>query len=202
MRRASIEVGYFEALYDSGDGDPWHFATSSYEKRKYAATLDALPKQRFSRALEIGCSIGVLTRMLAERGDALVATEPVAKALDAARCRCADFSNIRFEQEEAPAQWPQGSFDLILLSEVVYYLAPDGVRALATRIASSLSPGGHVLLVHWVKETDYPLSGDDAVACFLSVSPGLRIIRQERTGDYRLDLAEAIVAETREGAAP
>ena len=202
MRRASIAVGYFESLYDDGDGDPWNFATSPYEQTKYAATLEALPKERFGRVLEIGCSIGVLTRMLAKRCDTLVATEPVAKALDAARRRCADCDNIRFEQAEAPSQWPDGTFDLILLSEVVYYLTPDSVRTLATRVATSLSPGGYVLLVHWIRETDYPLSGDDAVACFLSASPGVRVIRQERTADYRLDLVETVAAMPPEGAAP
>ena len=36
------DPGYFEQLYAS-DPDPWRFATSDYERDKYAATLDALP---------------------------------------------------------------------------------------------------------------------------------------------------------------
>ena len=62
-----------------------------------------------------------------------------------------------------PAQWPEGSFDLILLSEVVYFLDGDDVEHLAARVRGCLRPGGDVVLVHWTGETDYPLSGDAAV---------------------------------------
>ncbi len=194
MRRASMDTAYFDALYADGDGDPWKFATSDYEKHKYAATLAALPRERYARALEVGCSIGVLTQKLATRCDELIATEPVERALEQARTFCAERSNVRFEQASAPKNWPEGVFDLILLSEVVYYLTRPAVEALAARVEASLVPGGHVLLVHWIRKTDYPLSGDDAVTLFLSKSPGLQVIRQERTTDYRLDLVEAALA--------
>lgn len=194
MRRTSMATEYFDDLYAQGDGDPWKFATSEYEQRKYAATLAALPRKRFRRALEIGCSIGILTSMLASRCDALIATEPAARALDQARKRCAGFDNVRFDKASAPDEWPDdGTFDLILLSEVVYYFRPEVIERLASRVKSCLLPRGNVLLVHWVRETDYPLSGDDAVNRFLSASPGLRVIRQERTEDYRLDLTEALI---------
>lgn len=190
MRRPAMDRSYFEALY-AGDDDPWKFATSDYEARKYAATLSALPRPRYARALEIGCSIGVLTRALSARCDSLLATEPVARALDQARVRCADRDNVTFARMEAPGEWPRGRFDLILLSEVVYYLTRAQIAALTNRIDESLAEDGQVELVHWVRETDYPLSGDDAVETFLSNSTAfLRVIRQERTPDYRLDLCE------------
>jgi len=65
---ASLPPGYFDALY-AASPDPWAFETSAYERAKYAATLDALPARRYRRALEVGCSIGVLTRQLADRCD-------------------------------------------------------------------------------------------------------------------------------------
>ena len=190
MRRLSMDRSYFDALY-AADDDPWKFATSDYEKRKYAATLEALPRPRYASALEIGCSIGVLTYDLAARCDALLATEPVSRALDQARKRCIDLKNVTFADMTAPDQWPTGSFDLILLSEVVYYLTESQIAALAKRVNRSLERGGQVELVHWVRETDYPLSGDDAVCAFLrDTTSFLKIIRQERTADYRLDLCE------------
>lgn len=190
MRRPSMDRSYFDALYAT-DGDPWKFATSDYEKRKYAATLAALPRPRYANALEIGCSIGVLTRDLAPRCETLLATEPVERALDQARVRCADRPNVVFAEMEAPGQWPSGRFDLIVLSEMVYYLTRPQIAALAQHVCGSLTTRGHVELVHWVRETDYPLSGDDAVATFLADSASaVTIIRQERTPDYRLDLCE------------
>ena len=80
-------ISHFEALY-AGDPDPWKFATSDYERRKYAATLNLLPDRRFSSALEVGASIGVLTRQLAARCDRVLATDVVEVALEQGRKRC------------------------------------------------------------------------------------------------------------------
>ena len=76
--------------------DPWRFATSDYERAKYEATLAALPHEIYRDVLEIGCSIGVLTRQLAPRCEKLLALDVAAKALDQARARCADLAHVAF----------------------------------------------------------------------------------------------------------
>ena len=121
-----------------------------------------MPKARYRFALEVGCSIGILTRSLASRCDALVAIDAAQTPLVEARRRCADLPDVRFEQMFVPEQWPDGDFELILLSEVVYYLSREDVGRLAARVANSLAKGGSVILVHWTGPTDYPLSGDEA----------------------------------------
>ena len=78
---------YFDNRY-AEDPDPWQFATSEYEAAKYAATLEALPKPHYASALEIGCSIGVFTKALAARCDALIGVDTAEKALEQARERC------------------------------------------------------------------------------------------------------------------
>jgi SAM-dependent methyltransferase len=189
---ASLPPSYFDALYERS-ADPWHFETSAYEDAKYTATLEALPRARYWRALEIGCSIGVLTRLLAGRCQELIATDPAVRALDLARDRCCDMPHVAFRQGQAPTDWPEGSFDLILFSEVIYYLSPEDVDALAARVSCSLAPGGHVELVHWVRDTDYPLSGDEAAERFIAaLGQNVYLIAQQRTADYRLDLLVAL----------
>ncbi|GAB4072565.1 methyltransferase domain-containing protein [Ancylobacter sonchi] len=184
----TLPVSYFDALYARSD-DPWRFETSAYEQAKYQATLDALPGPRYRRALEIGCSIGVLTERLADRCEQLVAMDPASKALELARSRCRQIPHVTFVHGQAPDDWPAGRFDLILLSEVVYYLSSDDVSRLAKRVVGSLAPGGDVELVHWIRETDYPLSGDEAAEGFIAeVSGALCLLGQQRTHDYRLDL--------------
>ena len=163
---ASLDRSYFDSIYEA-DADPWRFASSPYERAKYAATLAALGGRRYRLALEVGCSIGVLTRSLAERCDALIATDISDRPLAEARRRSADAPWVRFERMAAPKEWPDGRFDLILLSEVVYYLAPDDVAALAARVRDTLALGGDLVLVHWTGETDYPLSGDEAAELLL-----------------------------------
>jgi cyclopropane fatty-acyl-phospholipid synthase-like methyltransferase len=186
--RATLKPEYFDAIY-AADPDPWNFADSPYEQGKYALTLNAMPKPRYRSALEVGCSIGVLTRSLASRCDAVVAIDAARTPLVEARRRCADLPGVRFEQMFVPEQWPDGVFELILLSEVVYYLSHADVGRLAARVTRSLPAGGSVLLVHWTGPTDYPLSGDEAVALFIErVGSTCVVERSDRYPRFRLDV--------------
>ncbi|MDH2309221.1 class I SAM-dependent DNA methyltransferase [Methylobacterium brachiatum] len=184
----SLPPSYFDERY-ARDPDPWQFATSDYERGKYAATLDALPRDHYAAALEVGCSIGVLTEVLARRCDDLVSIDLAELALARARERCRDLPQVRFELAQVPGQWPEGAFDLILLSEVVYYLDANDVQRLVDRVRGCLQPGGDVVLVHWTGETHYPLTGDQAAERFIEGARGfLRVHVQARTDKYRLDV--------------
>jgi cyclopropane fatty-acyl-phospholipid synthase-like methyltransferase len=187
-QRRTLRPEYFDALY-TADPDPWNFAASAYERAKYTLTMNAMPKQRYRSALEVGCSIGVLTRSLASRCDAVVAIDAAPSPLVEARRRCADWPGVRLEQMFVPEQWPAGVFELILLSEVVYYLGPEDVSRLAARVTHSLPKGGSVILVHWTGPTDYPLSGDEAAALFIERMGSTCVVeRADRYAEFRLDV--------------
>ena len=191
----TLQPDYFAGCY-ADDPDPWRFATSPYEAAKYAATCEALPKPRYGSALEVGCSIGVLTQALAERCDALVAVDAAEAALDRARARCRDLPQVSFAGLHVPTHWPLGRFDLILLSEVVYYLDAADVARLVARVRDSLRPDGDVVLVHWTGETHYPLSGDEAAELFIrEAGAAMRVSHQARTACYRLDVLQACPAD-------
>jgi SAM-dependent methyltransferase len=186
-----MEPDYFDALYAS-DADPWRFASSEYERAKYEATLHSLPKATYDCALEVGCSIGVFTRLLAGRCNRLLGIDPAERALASARQHCAENPNVGFAKMAAPDQWPVGAFDLIILSEVVYYFNRDDVVRLTHRVKSSLLPHGDVVLVHWLGQTDYPLSGDEAVTAFRQEAESFAaVLRAERRPEYRLDVLRA-----------
>ena len=190
MTRAkdTLAPAYFDALY-ARDSDPWRFASSAYEREKYAATIGALPQPGYGSALEVGCSIGVLTRRLAPRCRRLLAVDAAEAPLKEAMGRCADAPNVQFQKMFAPGQWPDGTFDLILLSEIVYYLSRDDVARLGSRIGDSLAARGDLVLVHWTDETDYPLTGDEAadglIACLAGVT---EVARQQRFPQFRIDV--------------
>jgi cyclopropane fatty-acyl-phospholipid synthase-like methyltransferase len=186
--RPTLRPEYFDTLY-AANLDPWKFATSAYERGKYALTLNAMQKPRYRSALEVGCSIGVLTRSLASRCDAVVAIDAAQSALAEARRRCADLPGVRFEHMFVPEQWPEGAFELILLSEVIYYLSRNDVARLASRVTCSLSRGGSVILVHWTGPTNYPLSGDEAAGLFIEgIRPTCVVERADRYAEFRLDV--------------
>ena len=182
----SFPPSYFDALY-AADPDPWRFESSDYERSKYDATMAALPRARFSDAFEVGCSIGVLTRRLAERCERLLAVDVSEAALAQARARCAGLNHIEIRQMRLPEAWPKGMFDLILLSEVLYYLSPDDIAQSASCARSCLLPGGAIMLVHYTLETDAPCTGDFASEIFIGTA-NLAVTRQQREARYRLDL--------------
>lgn len=182
------DPGYFERLYQR-DPDPWKFATSDYEREKYASTLAALPERRFSRCFEVGCSIGVLTRQLAGRCGALLGVDVSETALVQARARCADLAGVTIEAMAVPDAWPEERFDLIVFSEVLYYLGLPGIETAARRTLESLQSGGAVVLVNWRGATDGACTGEEAAALFTrAVSERLQVVSSRIADKYRVDL--------------
>ena len=184
----SLDPAHFDALY-AGNPDPWAFETSPYEHDKYAITHAALAGRHFTRGLEIGCSIGVLTRMLAQNCEALLGVDVADAALEQARRRCAAYPGITFTRMQIPKQWPDGKFDLFVISEVLYYLDCSDNAALCANILKSASPGSVIVLVNWTGPNDGAIAGDEAVALFMhSVADRFEPIRQQRAERYRLDV--------------
>lgn len=182
----SLPPEHFEALYRA-DPDPWAFATSDYEAAKYARTVDALGDRRYGRALELGCSIGVLTRRLAAHCDELVACDAAPTAVAAARARVRDVDHVSVLEAVLPADLPAGSWDLVVASEVLYYLDPPALGLLLDQIERALIPGGRLLAVHWTRPTQtYPLQGDEVHEA-LAARPALSLEHAERHPSYRLD---------------
>lgn len=184
--RDSLGEDYFDRLYLS-DPDPWKFATSEYERAKYAATLNALPRARYSRALEVGCSIGVLTQGIASRCDSVMAIDISAIPLRIAAARCASRSNVDFRQMHFPRQAPSGVFDLIIFSEVLYYLAKRDLQTAADFVIRQAAASGDVVMVHWTGETNYPMTADAAAETFIGFSAAsFSVTKRRRTNDYDL----------------
>ena len=191
----SLTPGYFDDVYRAHD-DPWAFTSSPYEQGKYRDTLAALSQPRYERAFEIGSSIGVLTAQLAPRCGHLLSVDVSDAALAQARQRCAGLPQVELRRLQVPTEFPEGQFDLIMLSEVGYYWSkPDLVRA-ADQMLAALPSGGQLLLVHWTPVVpDYPQTGDEVHEFFLQkAQPGgpLRHLHGHRADKYRLDLLEAI----------
>ena len=184
----SWDRAVFERIYARGD-DPWEFEGSAYEIAKYDETLAALPRPRFACGLEVGCSIGVQTRRLAERCDSLLALDVAPSAVARARSRCADLPHVTVREAQVPRDWPPGTYDLIVLSEVLYFLDRDDLAGLARLVLGGLRADGAVLLVNWTGQTDTPTTGDEAARIVLAgTAPRLAVRLHRQCEGYRLDL--------------
>jgi predicted TPR repeat methyltransferase len=155
-----VPPAFFAQLY-AENPDPWAFETSPYERAKYDATIAALQGRRFADALEIGCSIGVLTERLAAVTESLLAIDVAEQALDRARAR--GLANVAFELREVPEAFPDGAYDLVVASEVLYYLDEPAFAATCDAIERTLN--GVLLAVHWrPRAPRYPATGDEVHA--------------------------------------
>lgn len=157
----TLDNSYFDAMYRASD-DPWGFDTRWYEERKYQLTLAALPQQRYRNAFEAGCSIGVFSELLAARCDSLLAVDLSERATAIAADRLAPVADrVQVQTRDFVEDWPKGSFDLIVLSEVLYYLDPAQFEAVLRRSREALTDDGDLVAVHWRRKVEeYPTSGD------------------------------------------
>jgi SAM-dependent methyltransferase len=185
----TVSPDYFAKIYET-NADPWQFESSPYEREKYIVSLTALPFERYRQGFEIGGSIGVLTHMLADRCNRLLSVDVSPVAQRCARARCSDQPHVDFKIMQFPRETPAQTFDLIVLSEVGYYLCERDLLIARDWIIKSLQPGGHLLLVHWTPFVeDYPLTGDEVHDCFLEATPGpLNRVYHVRKTKYRIDV--------------
>ncbi len=141
-----------ERIFDevhAREDDPWSYTTSWYERRKRALTLAALPEETYESGLELGCSIGTLSEELAQRCQQFLGVDASSAALAQATERLSRFPSAETRHLTMPGEWPEGTFDLVVLSETGYYLSPDELTELLARIEASTRPGGTLVLCHW-----------------------------------------------------
>ena len=137
----SDRADVFETLYRS-NLDPWDYETSGYEQDKYRMTLAALPRERYRSVVEIGCSIAVLGEKLAGRADRYLGLDVSPTAVEAASERLAGLPWATVVTGEVPDDWPDGSYDLVVLSEILYFLSAPEIADLAALVARDTAPGG------------------------------------------------------------
>ncbi|MBS7457005.1 SAM-dependent methyltransferase [Coralloluteibacterium stylophorae] len=153
----------FDALYAAED--PWGYRTRWYEARKRALTLAALDRPRFARACELGCSIGELAAELAPRCTRLLATDAHPQAVARARRRLQGRDGVEVLEMRHPERLPDGRFDLVVVSEIGYYLDAGALDRLAAGLRERLADDALVLACHWRPPIDgCSLDGDQVHA--------------------------------------
>lgn len=187
----TLDEVYFQKLY-SEQSDPWNFRNSTYEHEKYHNSIKALNKTDFKNGLELGCSVGIQTKLLAAICEHLTAIDINEIAVKEARSTCTDLSNISFYVQDVTKIFPKGKFDLITLCEIGYYFDIKNLWQIFENISMSLLPEGRLLLVHWTGFVpDYPLNGNAVHSAFeeyIKRSNNYVEMVAERTDFYRLQI--------------
>ena len=138
----------FDAFY-AADPDPWDVGGSHYEQRKRGVVLACLRRPRYTSAWDPACGTGHLTADLAARCDRVVASDASPTAAALARERCAGLP-VDVTHRTLPDPPEEGfEADLVVLSEVFYYL-PDAVRDATLELVDRVAaPTAELVCVHW-----------------------------------------------------
>jgi len=180
-------LGHFDELFRL-DADPWRTRTRWYERRKRALLLAVLPQERYKRACEPGCGAGETTAALARRCGSVVASDASAAAVRHARERLVAFSNVSVDRARMPDDWPSGSFDLVVVSELGYYLSDEELRRLGEACRASLTDSGTLVACHWRRVELDMLQRAEDVHAVLQRCTGLPIASHYEDDDFVLDV--------------
>lgn len=179
-----IDLAGFEAKFET-DTDPWSTWTKRDEALKRTAILHALGSGPLGRVLELGAGNGSNSRPIAARALRLDATEATRRGTalvgDAIGARLGRARAIRLV---VPAPLPRPCYDAIVVAELLYYLDPGAMAALARQAAAQLRPGGTLVLAHH-KVTFYDFAQHaagihDRFLCHTGVTWQVRRVRETR----------------------
>lgn len=183
----SVATPYFDQLF-AGNDDPWAFRQRWYEQRKRALTLAVLTRPHYTSIFEPGCANGELSAELAARCDRLVCCDTAAAAVALAQTRLQGFAHAQVHQSRLPQEWPAGQFELIVLSELCYYLDAEDLQRLIDCALKALTDNGQLLACHWRPRIDGCPQTAEQVHELLAQRLGMAHLVQHHDTDFLLDL--------------
>lgn len=154
LRQKECPASAFDDLYREMP-DP--FGTTlpqyRYQHLKYERILSLLPARRFERVLDVGCGLGVLSRLLSERADNVLGVDVAVSALEHARTLLPAAPHILYQAADVTdlAASLTDTFDLIVVADVLYYLSPlptTLLESIRDSMEKLLAPNGVVLLAN------------------------------------------------------
>lgn len=159
----SEQDAHFDDLFTK-ESDPWGYRTEFVEQRRHQLIMAVLESPRYGSVFEPGCANGTLTELLAGRADRVLAWDASAQAVGRARAAVGSIPNVRLEQGSVPDMWPTDKFDLVVLSDFLYYLDFPSARRVVESSVESLHPGGFIVVCHWLGcAHDFQIPGGVAV---------------------------------------
>lgn len=189
MHADAVAAAHFDALFE-GSPDPWGYDEQAYEQDRFRRTVTALSDRRYAHALELGCANGALTARLAPLCERLIATDTSRSALALAQARLKGRPNVVFQRCRLPDEIPSGPFDLIVASDLLYYLGLEGVVALMRGLDARAGTGSRLFIASYLGETDTRLTGEMASEIALAHLAGWYRVHAERTERLRIDVLD------------
>jgi len=111
--------------------------------RRYRSMLKALPAD-CKQALDIGCGLGDLARLLAKRSEYVLAVDLSPEMIRIARERSQAYPNIEYRVEDVRTwEFPKERFDAVTSLTTLHHMP---LEAMLAKIATALRPGGALIV--------------------------------------------------------
>jgi SAM-dependent methyltransferase len=180
-----IDIDGFENLFQSNP-DPWDYESSPFEAHKRSVLLKHIGLSPRGRVLELACANGVTTQALMNVGLRVTALDGSQTAITQAQARLGKISRLQLLHANLPEGMPKERFDLIVVSEIVYYLGSIAARRLAASVADRVAPGGRVVVLHHhLNFPDASVNPEHAHRYFVRLlRKRMTLIRSARTGRF------------------
>lgn len=150
------KVLYYEKFYE-GTKEPWNYSYRGAEIYRHKKIPQVLAQRfkKFSKVLDIGCSLGQLTQGLVGVSEELYAMDVSRKAVSEARKNCAP-SPIKFLVGSFPGlPFLSHTFDLVVAADALHEFVSKERRPLAIKeILFLLKEGGICLFCDYLKPKD------------------------------------------------
>jgi SAM-dependent methyltransferase len=164
---------HFDTLFSANE-DPWNYRSSWPERRRLELLLAMMPNESYDSIFEPACANGTLTKLLAPRARQVIAWDGSSEALRHAKRHVSTYSNVELAPKSVPDEWPDATFDAIVLSDFLYYLPEERIADVAMLAGQSVSPSGTVVACHWRGSAhDFRVQGGDAVHDILRIVLGV-----------------------------
>lgn len=190
---------FFEFKYIKKD--PYLTTIDEKEIIKLEKSFDLVKDSRYKNILDIGCGEGYLVEKLIPLADRIVALDISKLALQRAEKRIRKDAHIDFIQKDILKYKPGENFDLIICSEILYYLQLEDVKTIAGKLIEWISPNGKLLLVNVYSKTERENGvslksfGAKTIHQIFMKKPELRLIKNEQYHFFGLTLFKKIPQE-------
>jgi 2-polyprenyl-3-methyl-5-hydroxy-6-metoxy-1,4-benzoquinol methylase len=173
MRLLALLYGRFDRSYSPNrfnrfyrlDGDPFGAKNSKYELSKQDRLLEMIARRDKWSALDIGCGNGFLSRRIASHCQHLHGIDFSSQAVRLARENCKDHSNISFSVEDIRTLEASNQYNLLICSEVLYYLQGSELDDTVKKLYSLSAPDAWLGLVGRAEAQKVPASLDKWFEC-------------------------------------
>lgn len=170
----------FSVRYESPDKDSWSYTADPAHLERLQRILKALSPSEGKKVLELGCAEGFITKEIAKQAAQVVACELSPLAAERTRNACKGLS-VRVIVGDIRTCLPKETFDIILASDVFYYLTAAELSRVADTLAHGAAEDGRLIMANEWNSSYAQLTSPDQIIQTIMDATRWRLVEKDVT---------------------